>query len=277
VINFETIRAKNIANILTQLKEGKVLNEREQRILTEYEKEQSQSKALDEVFEDGIPTRLLKEHWQVSAPYLSKLRNTKGMPEFKSLADADRWREEHAPANARRQDAALRSKYHSSPAPSSSEINLDDTEEFDGDFDALVVMQSQQVTTAAFKLYMDSVRNGNDGQVSVRIKNWGEAAKQSSIVREKFLTLQEQAAILLPIDIVMDVVGNQLQSVVSRLDSMGTRIAKKANPDNPELALQVINEATDADKNLIYEAREQVKESIMKRIDYVEQKVEEKE
>jgi hypothetical protein len=146
-----------------------------------------------------------------------------------------------------------------------------------GDFDAIMVEHAEQVPVAAYDLYLQATRAGNDAQVSVRIKNWGEASKQAAAVREKFIELQEKTGQLLPMDIMLDVVGTILQAIVSSLDTMGSRIAKQANPENPDLALRVINEAIDEVKGRVNESKARVKAEILSRRDFVDAKTQEEE
>ncbi|MCC5840459.1 MAG: hypothetical protein JJT96_10055 [Opitutales bacterium] len=57
---------------------------------------------------EPIPDEILAAWWDLSRGALSKMRKTKRMPPFFTLAEADEWRALNAPPNPRRQEAARR-------------------------------------------------------------------------------------------------------------------------------------------------------------------------
>lgn len=210
----------------------------------------------------------LARHWNVSAPYVSKLKRPvaeggKAMPDFLTVADADVWRAVHAPPKSPQsfaQNSTEGGKKNggvSGTTTRSDKTNathtrakLIDITQFikrgEGvDFDTLMIRQAEHVPQIAFGLYELACQGGNSAEISAANKNWHESAKASAAVRSSFLELQEKTRALLPLDEVMDIVSTELQPVRQAMQKIGERFAAAANPDNPALAKQVIDAAID--------------------------------
>jgi hypothetical protein len=76
-------------------------------------------------------------------------------------------------------------------------------------------------------------------------------------------------------DIMLDVVGEILQALVYALDTLDSKYAKKANPENPELAKAVLNKAADEIKQRVLESEERVRSEVFSRREVVESKTRE--
>lgn len=185
------------------------------------------------------------------------------MPAFHSLEEADIWRAE----NCRAPKTHIGKK---TTAPE-NKLDLSDMEPApDGlSFDELMVWHAEQVPIAAHRLYLQAVEAKNDAQVSVRIKNWGEASKQAAAVREKFIALQEESGQLLPMDIMLDVVTEIFGSLVYAIDTMGERYATKANPENPEIAKTALEAAADEIKMRVSESDTRIQSEVINRRDSI--------
>jgi hypothetical protein len=222
--------------------------------------------------------------WGTSPQYVSKirgqcLRSGDPMPEFRTPKEAADW---YATRRQRSVTGDQGGGYSGSSAPAGGDSSLEipTLDEMmsqlqTGSFDEMMVEHAERVPVAAYNLYLQAVRAGNDAQVSQRIKNWGEATKQAAAVREKFVELQEKTGQLLPMDIMLDVVGEVLQAIVYALDTMGAVYAAKANPENPERAKSVLNAAADAIKKRILESEDRVRDEVFSRREFVESKTSE--
>lgn len=114
-----------------------------------------------------------------------------------------------------------------------------------GDFVSIMLKQSEEVPQVAYGLYLRACGQGNPAAVSVASGNWAEAARNAAQVRERYLDLQERERNLIPLDLVMDIVGTELQALRSFLLSLGDRYGAKANPENPGLGKAAIEEGVD--------------------------------
>lgn len=214
----------------------------------------------------AIKAQTIAEHWGVSAGYISQLKKNKGMPAFHSLEQADAWRAANcAPSRKGKQKASA-----ADPAPA---LDLDKyTGEASGDFVIDMLGFVENAARVAYARYMAVMEAGQDHLVASSLKNFSEATKQAAALRENFLELQEKAGDLLPVDIILDVTFTILQALDSSLDGFGRRYAKSANPENPELALQVMNDGIDKVKKRLAESRERITGEIMNRRETVEEK-----
>lgn len=190
--------------------------------------------------------KALAEHWGCSDAYVSKLRHKHGMPEFATPEEADVWRARF------RQRSNVRSE-RAPTSPANAEVPPDEPIDVEavlaaagGDFDAAMIKHAEEVPILAYALYQAAIRRGNDALVSVRVKNWGEAAKQAGLVREKFLEIQEKTRALIHLDEVLNVLGTELQALRVAMLKLGERHAAAANPENPPLAKAVIDAGVDA-------------------------------
>lgn len=205
------------------------------------------------------------------------------MPEFRTAKEAADWyaSRRQRSVGGEQGGGSNGSGYGSTPTAGGDNsveiLSLDDimAQLQTGSFDELMVEHAERVPVAAYNLYLQAVRAGNDAQVSQRIKNWGEASKQASAVREKFVELQEKTGQLLPMDIMLDVVGEVLQAIVYAMDTLGSKYAAKANPENPELAKDVLNKAADEIKQRILESEDRVRTEVFSRREFVESKTRE--
>lgn len=210
--------------------------------------------------------------WGTSPQYVSKVRGQcsrsgEPMPDFRTAKEAKAW-------YASRRQRSPGDPVGEAPAPVAG--GLCDGAEIlslsemvarleNEDFDEIMVEHAQRVPIAAYRLYLQAVEAGNDTQVSQRIKNWGEAAKQAAAIREKFIEVQERNGQLLSLDIVMDVVGGLLQALVQALDTGGQKYAKRANPENPAVAQAAIHAFVDDIKRRVCESEARIREEVFNR------------
>lgn len=203
----------------------------------------------------------LARHWGTGSSYISMLRQRRNMPEFETFEAADAWRAVNAPAKRR----APRSDPGSTEPVAGFEERVEnnnnnrhdktppsppiDTREYlapaGTDFDELMLRQAEQVAQVAHGLYLRACSRGDPGTIAAHLKNWSEAGRYAKDLREKFMELQERSRMLISIDKVMDIVGQQLQDLRLALVGLGERIAVDANPENPVLAKQVIDADVD--------------------------------
>lgn len=215
----------------------------------------------------------LARHWKVSGAYVTKLgrpigEGGKAMPEFFSLASADEWRAMNAPGRPALETARLSTTTTPEPtqkpravsapqpadvpaaapaAPTVPERIIDVTEfvNHQADFTNLMIAQAKVVPQVAHGLWLDACKRFKHAEIDRTLSTWTDAAKASGEILSRFLELQERAGTLVPIDVVMDIVGTELQQVRNRLVKFGERIGPRANPDNPILAVNVINAEVD--------------------------------
>lgn len=197
----------------------------------------------------------IARHWNVSPPYLSKLRSKKGMPDFFTFEQADAWRALNAPPKAalettRQNPAPVAGKniadQKAPQPPEGIEAQVVDIRAFveaGGDFDAIMIRHAEEVPQIAYGLYKLACASNRPDAVRNATANWSDAAKAAAAVREKFLEIQEKSRALIPLDVVMDILGTELQAVRTLLLKLGTLYGTKANPQNPTLAAGVIDEA----------------------------------
>jgi FMN phosphatase YigB (HAD superfamily) len=132
----------------------------------------------------------------------------------------------------------------------------------EGDFDAQAVREAEEVALLAGALYRMACAEGVHADIALAIKNWNDAAKASATVRERFLEIQEKTRALLSLDIVMDIVGTELQAVRSLLLRLGERIAAKANPADPASARKAVDAGVDDIFHAITVAAERIEKEI---------------
>lgn len=113
------------------------------------------------------------------------------------------------------------------------------------DFTGIMIGQAKEVPQIAFGLYKLACTRNRVSQIHDALANWNSAARASSDILARYLEIQERAKVLIAIDLVMDVVGTELQTIRSSLLKLGERTAPRANPSNPILAQTVINAAVD--------------------------------
>ena len=214
--------------------------------------------------------------WQKKNPGAAELT-------FASLDEADQWRAIHAPpkpANEARRTVFAGKPSQSSPekpaetaektressrtpqtagqkpagaggdntdasTPSPDIIDVETLITRGGDFDELMLRQAEEVPQIAYGLYRRACARGAAAEIANATKNWNDASKAGHAVREKFLEIQEKTRALISLDVVMDIVGTELQGVRARMLKLGERNASKANPENPALARAVIDAAID--------------------------------
>lgn len=225
----------------------------------------------------------IARHWGVSPAYVTiTLKRHGGADlEFATLDEADRWRAVHAPAKPA--GASKRAMFAGEHPQSSPENTAEDGEKnrglpgttsepsrstrgrggnngnshgarlnvsafvsADDDFDAVMLKQAERVPQIAYGLYELACGRADSVEIANATRNWNNAAKASATVREKYLEIQERTRALIPLDLVMDIVGTELQAVRSVMLKLGERYAARANPADPTLAKAVIDEAVDA-------------------------------
>jgi hypothetical protein len=184
----------------------------------------------------------LAAHWGCAPSYISKLRREKAMPDFDTLDAADAWRAQLAERPAR-SEGGKRARRNAQPEL--PPINWAEVAAAQIDFDGAMIKHAEQVPLMAYALYDQALKAGNDALVAVRIKNWGEASKQAAQVREKFLQIQQSSRTLISFDEVAGVVGVPIQEMVSLVAKLGVRLAHKCNPEQPQLAKQILEAEAD--------------------------------
>ena len=220
---------------------------------------------------EQIPIRKaeLARHWGVRPSYVSNLIKRKALPEFTSFEEADAWRAVNAPPkaahaagsalptvpdSANSDDTLEKNAAINKTTTSSGKENgrpqgeLIDVTAFirrDVDFDALMIESAEGVPQVAHGLYLRACAGGSPNEIAAALKNWNDAMKAAAAARLAFLETQEKTRALLPLDVVMDIVGTELQALRANLLKLGERIAARANPDNPALARGVIDAAVD--------------------------------
>lgn len=114
-----------------------------------------------------------------------------------------------------------------------------------GDFEAIMLGQAEEVPQIAYGLYIMACQSGNAVQIANATSNWSDAARHSAEVRKRYLEVQEKTRALIPLDLVMDIVGTELQSLRALLDAFGERYGAKANPADPTAGRVAIDEGID--------------------------------
>lgn len=215
---------------------------------------------------------------------LLRRRRPPGGPDitFLSLEEADAWRAVNAPPNPaseiRRQssskigvdDAEKKSRTQNHPPQDSInngngggnggigggdasggigggaiDINALTGADTDVDFDTAMIRHAEAVPRVAYGLYIRACAGGNAVEIANATRNWAEATKQAAVVRERFLAVQEKSRALIPLDLVMDIVGNELQPLRSLLLTLDERCAVAANPADPAQAKAAIRNGVD--------------------------------
>lgn len=204
----------------------------------------------------GVSDKDLAAHWDVSRPYIIKLRQQKALPVFADLAEADAWRSVHAPPRGRRLVGKNRGETPTTTPPGTegaaaasganeqgqaaggggSSANSNGARAADvvdirkfirktDDFDSLALRQAEHAVQIAFGLYERAAGSGDPVEISAALKNWSDASKACAASRAKFLETREKSRALISLDEVEDVVGTELQELRNRLLKQGDRIA----------------------------------------------------
>jgi hypothetical protein len=226
----------------------------------------------------------IARHWGVSPAYVTITLKRHGAQdlEFDTLEAADRWRAVHAPPNPKRaSDRALFAGEHDQSSSKNQAETAEknrglpgttarapkaqggagenntgsggardtvDVSSFvtrDGDFDAVMLRQAEEVPQIAYGLYRRACERGDSVEIANATRNWNDAAKASAGVRKEYLEIQEKTRALIPLDLVMDIVGTELQPLRVLMLKGGERFGPRANPADPVLAQNIINEFID--------------------------------
>lgn len=173
----------------------------------------------------------------------------KGMPNFYNVEDFKVWYEGQRirQPSLKLEEASIPLEKNDtlSPAPPPYEFDIDGCERA-GDFDELMVKDSQMVTHIAVALLRQVAAKGDLVKVKIATSNWSDACKQSRAVRAEYLDLLERRQEVLTMDSVLHVTGTVVREFVTFLSRFGSVIASSANPENPSVALAVINDACDS-------------------------------
>lgn len=211
-------------------------------------------------------------------------RHGGGDLQFSTLEEADRWRSIHAPPKPSSESRrAFSGEQTPSASPDTQEKNREassttprvahaqghahaphattpppapaylphaplDVQSFvsaGGDFDSVMLRQAEEVPQIAYGLYRLACGRGDSVEIANATRNWNDAAKASAGVREKYLELQEKTRALIPLDLVMDVVGTELQPIRVLMLKGGERYGARANPSDPALGKTIIDELID--------------------------------
>lgn len=213
----------------------------------------------------------LARHWKVSASYVTKLGRTKGMPDFLSLAAADEWRALYAPAVATLEIARTsptppistpaaasappvsqdvppdaeaeggeKKRHQPTPLEAIGQEQLDAFCAIDGTFEETMIRRARRNALIAGGMCERAFAAGLVTHVAAWGDRFNDQAETARKLTTGYLELQEKAAVLVPIDTVMDVIGTELQQLRGYLQKFAARYGPKANPDNPILAASVI-------------------------------------
>ena len=173
------------------------------------------------------------------------------------IEEADAWRAVNAPPKVGKSVAGLGETAEKQRASSllspqilkkrerSRLIDVKSFIETGEDFDQLMIGHAENVPQVAYGLYLLACQEGAPGEISAATKNWHEAAKAGAAIRTEFLDLQERTRALIQLDIVLDIIGTELQAVRAALLKLGERCANDANPQDPGKARTVIDAAVD--------------------------------
>lgn len=203
----------------------------------------------------------LARHWEVSPGRVSQLKSSKDMPAFETLEAADAWRSVHAPSrrskclppNGEDQSPEKIANKDTPPEPNQNKgavhesalIDVSGFIDLERDFEIVMIESAEHAPQIAYGLYRRACESGNPVAISAANRNWHESAKASRAVRSDFLDLQEKTNSLISLDMVMDVVGTELQGFRSVLLKSGERWAIEANPKDPAKAQSAINRMVD--------------------------------
>jgi hypothetical protein len=228
-----------------------------------------------------LRTRDLAEHWGTSRAYVSKLKRSysaggKSMPDFFTLADADKWRSMNAPPERKRGGSQSQRENetaeknpepieHPTPKYSTPEEQIDvnsfvDTEE---EFDVLMIRHAEEVPQICFGLYKLAAERGDLGALANRVRDWGEATKQAAAVRSRFLDIKQRTGELIPLDVCLNVVGITLGGIRSGMLRLGARAAREANPEDPSRAQKAIDHEVDRIFSMAGPAEERIRRELI--------------
>lgn len=228
-----------------------------------------------------LRTRDLAEHWGTSRAYVSKLKRSyaaggKSMPDFSTLADADKWRSMNAPPERKRggsQSQRENATAEKNPAPiqpqepkynpPAEQIDVAAFVDNEEEFDVLMIRHAEEVPQICFGLYKLAAERGDLGALANRVRDWGEATKQAAAVRARFLDIKQRTGELIPLDVCMNVVGITLGGIRSGMIRLGARAAREANPDDPGRAQKAIDAAVDRIFSMAGPAEERIRRELL--------------
>ncbi|MEO0797177.1 MAG: hypothetical protein AAFX93_18645 [Verrucomicrobiota bacterium] len=213
---------------------------------------------LEEVHEGGVRGADLARYWDVERSYICQLYARKGMPRnpdnkrqsgFRTLAEADAWRAQNAPAIPRRKEAARVSKGSDKPVHDSklqlAVIDPGSLPDDPRDFADIMLDNAKKTARLAQAMFDQAVSKGDHASVTYAMKNLNEANKNASSACERWLEIQLQQRSAINLDEVMSVVGGILQEVRRYLIKQGEQYCREVNPDNPDHARNVIDAKND--------------------------------
>lgn len=184
--------------------------------------------------------------WGVSKPYLTKLAK-KGLPPFYTELEALEWRDKHIqkghkflPEQPKTPLIEEPEKPEPKPRENPQEQPLEEERQLTD------VEQADKAVQMAYRLFEEACESRDDRLIQSRTKIWGEVQKQANVVKTEALERKMREGRALDIDIALNLVMNEMQEVRRRLTGLGADNANACNPDNPDLARLVINEAVDA-------------------------------
>lgn len=221
-----------------------------------------------------ISAAAIARHWGVSRAYVAKLgrpigdRGGKSMPAFTTLAQADAWRSLNCPKSPDKGNSSEGADegggkntreltttttgtggkapvVHSGLREDTEVVDISAFLQRDPNYDAAVVRRAEEAEQVAHGLYLRACRTNRVTFIKTALENWNSAAGKARDARASFLKLQEDAKVLVPVDVAMDIMGTELQTLRSLLLKLGERTAQKANPQNPDAAKAAIDAAVD--------------------------------
>lgn len=202
----------------------------------------------------------IARHWGCKPCYLSWLTRQKSMPSFSTLTEADAWRAVNAPPRVGR--PVLPEKIASTATPPEDK-NIAAPEQVpappaqnnaaagilpaagDGDFTEIFIAQSRAIVQSAYGLYVRASATGRSSEVANALANWAAAVKAAESIIDAAQSLRERSGLVIDVDINEDILGTCAQQWRHVLLKFGERVGHRANPENPVLAVRVINDAMD--------------------------------
>ena len=274
---YAKIAKAEIKNLLLKVQKGGVLTPTERDMLRDHYSPPQVLRQID-----------LAEHWGVSQAYISKLRRSfaaggKGMPDFETLEDADKWRSMNAPPSRRRGGSPSKamaaqaagggsgSQSHRPPPEPPPPIDISGFVNSEEEFDVLMIRHAEEVPQIAFGLYQMAAKSGDAGSIPQRVRDWGEAAKQAAAVRGRFLDIKQRTGELLPLDTCMNIVGITLGGIRTGLSKLGARAAREANPDDPARAQAAIDKAVDRIFSMVLPGEDRIRHELLASTDEPDQ------
>jgi len=119
---------------------------------------------------------------------------------------------------------------------------------------SVTLARADRISNMAWALVDDAVERGDLPGTFGGIRNWNAALDAAADIRAKYLQIQIDEREVIRLDEVKHVVGLVMQELITRLDASVSRMALKANPSDPNLALKVIQGEVDGVRGAVRDA-----------------------